>query len=912
MAQNKEWVLREVSGKLAEKLSKKPTEAVDILRRFRKLEEHRLRIWHYSGGGGREVCRRRSSVTDILFRRLFETVAEEAGYIDEKKSMVVVAFGGYGRRELNPASDVDIMFILNTKNPTPQQEEIIRDVTTALWDIGFKVGHSTRSIAQSIKLANEDMVTKTSMLECRYLAGEREVFNAFKTKFGSDCVRGKQAEYIAWRLANQVELQNKYGNSVFLQEPNIKSGCGGMRDYQSLLWLAYFKEGLGTLAKLVEKKILREPERISLEKAYDFLLRVRTETNYINNRTSDHLTLQLQGKIANNLSYPQKNILARCEAFMRDYYQHTLNIHQISDGACEKLKVKKESSLPDFLTFFTGGRNRMVRFDGFYSKNGLLYPESNNIFSDEPLRLIKAFQYMQEKKLSMSTELRSLIARRLQYITREFQYLKTAREIFLSILSHKGDVARILRMMHEAGVLGRYIPEFGALTCLVQHEFFHRYTADEHTLVCLSKLDGVFNEEQAKLAGYRALFQKLEDPATLYLALLLHDTGKAANRRHHEEESAILAQRVARRLQLSPERRKSLIFLVDSHMALSSTAQKRNLDDPSTIVQFAGIVQTRSNLDALMLLTLADGMGTSDQNWSDWKENLVWQLYNETGRYLETGPSYFEQQKRSRTDLLTKVSKLLPEDFRDEISAHFQFMPERYFSTFQEEQIDEHIKHFREFFQCLLNNKGPALSPLIRWIPHPEKGHSEVRICGWDRTGLLTRIAGAFLSTEMNILSADAFTRGDNLAIDIFRVCDRNHQPITAKRDIARMEATLNESLRHESFDFRPLLPKPRLVKPYRLSEDVEIPIRIVIENDIHPIYSLIDIQTADRLGLLYDLLRCLSDNGINIEFSRIVTDRGLAADTFYVTGKHGEKIFDTATINRLQKQLHKAATGDY
>ncbi|MEO8207063.1 MAG: [protein-PII] uridylyltransferase, partial [Chthoniobacterales bacterium] len=811
----------------------------------------------------------------------------------------------------NPASDVDIMFILNTKNPTPQQEEVIRDVTTALWDVGLKVGHSTRSIAQSIKLANEDMVTKTSMLECRYLAGEREVFNTFKTRFEAECVRGKEGEYIAWRLANQAELHTKYGSKVFLQEPNIKAGCGGMRDYQSLLWMAYFKEGLGTLAKLVEKKILRESERALLEKAYDFLLRVRTETNYINNRTSDHLTLQLQGKIANNLSYPQKNILARCEAFMRDYYQHTKNIHQISDGACEKLKVKTESGFPGLISFFTGS-GRMVRFDGFYSKNGLLYPESGNIISDDPLRMLKGFQYMQEKGLGMSSELRDLFARRLQYITREFQYLKTSREIFLGILSRKGNVARILRMMHEAGVLGRYIPEFGALTCLVQHEFFHRYTADEHTLVCLEKLDAIFHEKQSKLAGYRALFQKLEDPATLYLALLLHDTGKAANRRHHEEQSAMLAQRVARRLQLSPERRKSLIFLVDSHIVLSTTAQTRNLDDPATIVQFANIVQSRSHLDALMLLTLADGMGTSDQNWSDWKENLVWQLYNETGRYLETGPAYFEQQKRSRTDLLAKVLKLLPEDFHEEVAAHFQFMPERYFSTFQEEQIGEHITHFREFFQWLLNNKGPALSPLIQWIPHPEKGHSEVRICGWDRAGLLTRIAGAFLSAEINILSADAFTRGDNLAIDIFRVCDREHKPVTSKRDIARMEATLTESLLHESFDFRPLLPKPRLVKPYRLSEEVEIPIRIVIENDIHPIYSLIDIQTADRLGLLYDLLRCLSDNGINIEFSRIVTERGVAVDTFYVTEKHGEKISDPAIINRLQKQLHKAATGSY
>ncbi|MEO6846670.1 MAG: [protein-PII] uridylyltransferase [Chthoniobacterales bacterium] len=911
MPPDKERALKEVSEQLAEKLQRKPKDIVDILRRFRKMEEHRLRIWHHGGGGGRETCKQRAEMVDTLFRRLFEAVITSEGREKEAKSFVAVAFGGYGRKELNPASDVDIMFIHPAKQPTAGQEEIIRTITTILWDVGFKVSHSTRSISQSIKLANEDMVTKTSMLECRYLAGEKEVFTTFKARFEKECIRGKEADYIAARLANQAELRIKYGTSVFLQEPNIKNGCGGMRDYQNLLWLAYLKQRITTFPKMVEQKLLREQERATLEKAYDFLLRVRTETNYINGRNSDQLTLQLQGKVATNLGYPQKSVLARCEEFMRDYYRHTQDIHQITDTACERLELKKETA-SGFIAFFTGKRPQIERFDGFYSKAGLIYPDTSNIFSEDPLRLLKVFQYAQEKKLGVSTELRSLIQRRLKYINREFQYSKATREIFLTILSRKGEAARILRMMHEAGVLGRYIPEFGALTCLVQHEFFHRYSADEHTLVCLEKLDDVFSEKNPKLANYLSIFQLLEDPATLYLALLLHDTGKAANRRHHEEQSAILAQRVGRRLQLTSECRKSLILLVDSHITLSTTAQTRNLDDPATILQFANIVKTRANLNSLMLLTLADGMGTTDQNWSDWKENLVWQLYRETCLYLESGPEYFEQQKRDRLSIRGEVEKLFTSDYSEEVDAHFQFMPERYFSTFQPEQIASHIKDFRQFFQWMLNNQGPALAPYINWTSHTDKGHSEVCICGWDRAGLLTRIAGAFLSAEINILGADAFTREDNLAIDIFRVCDRDHAPITSKRKIARMEATLSESLLHESFDFRPLLHKPSLIQSYRLSEEVEIPIRIVIENESHPVYTIIDIQTPDRLGLLYDLLRCLNDSGIEIEFSRIVTEKDIAMDTFYVTEKQGGKISDVGTINRLQKQLHKAATGNY
>ncbi|MCX7868583.1 MAG: HD domain-containing protein, partial [Terrimicrobiaceae bacterium] len=471
------------------------------------------------------------------------------------------------------------------------------------------------------------------------------------------------------------------------------------------------------------------------------------------------------------------------------------------------------------------------------------------------------------------------------------------------------EVGRILRAMHEVDFLGRYVPEFGAMTALVQHEFFHRYTADEHTLVCVEKLDSLLFSGEPKLAGYRSLFQKIEDPAVLYLAILLHDTGKASNSRNHEDASALLAHKVSRRLQLSSARRRSLITLVNSHIELSMTAQRRNLDDPATIAQMAAVVGNVATLDALMLLTLADGMGTSDEGCSDWKEGLVWTLYSRTRSYLESGKKSLGFFRRSVGELREEVERRLPRDFGEEIAAHFGLMPARYFPMFDSAEISEHLRLFRKFLENHLRDGEGALAPAFRWISRPERGHSEVWVCGWDRPRLLERIAGAFLVSNINILSADIFTRGDNLALDIFRVCTTGFEPVTNEREKERVEHRLAESLRVEDYDFGPLLARDPRLRTYRISEEAELPTKIAVSNTTPPSRTLVDVQTPDRLGLLYDLLRVFGEAGVNIELSRITTERDVAIDSFYVTGGDGLKIEDPAALARLQRLLKKACS---
>jgi [protein-PII] uridylyltransferase len=894
-----------------------------VYEKFLKIENHRLRLKHYSGKGGREICGQRAGLVDLVVRHLMDSMSA-AGKVDlatgangKRKAaaprLAVVAIGGYGRGELNPYSDLDIMFLHQDALKQAQVEEklgeCIHQILITLWDVGFKVGHSVRSISDAIREANDNMLSKTSLLEARLVTGDRDLFDDFRSEFVKRCVVGHEAEYIKDRIANQAERHEKFGQTVYMQEPNIKNGCGGLRDYQNLLWIAFFKERVQTTAGLLEKKLLNETERRQLDRAYDYLLRVRTELHYMNKRNADTIVLSQQLHIADQLNYPQKNILRRSEAFMRDYYQHARNIYNLTELLSERLSLtaykqppKERSRLVNFLT-----RTKPVeRFDGFWAAKGRLYSENPSIFNQEPVRLLRLFQHVQQRGLQLAPELKQLVRRRLHLIDRTFQYSTAAREIFMAILSHKGRVGAVLRAMHEVDLLGRFMPEFGQLTCLVQHEFFHRYTADEHTLVCIEKLDEVIDTTEEKFARYRALFQKLEDPTVLYLALLLHDTGKASNARHHAEASTVFAHKVAARLQLSPERRKVLLFLVDHHISLSNIARLRNLDDPATIAEFAALVRTQANLDALMLLTLADGQGTGDMNWSDWKETLVWQLHHNTSLYLADGEAYARRRQIEREERHKEVSARMSAEFQDEIDAHFHGMPDRYFQTHSVDDIVEHIELFRTFLRNHL--AGDPLAPAVKWVPQPNMGHSEFWFCGWNRTELAARIAGSLSVAQLNILSADVYTRSDDLVFDVFRVCNTTFQAVTDEKDKAQVEKKLKQSLAEERFDFMPLLEKALKRKGYHLSQEVEFPTRIMVDNETHPVYTLVDLQTPDRLGLLYNLLRSFADAGIQIALSRITTEKGAAIDSFYVTDPEGRKIKGSQNLIKLQQALWRAS----
>ncbi len=913
MSRHLEQVLAHAENQLAATGARRPTEVLPLYKKFLKIEEHRLRLKHQAGGGGREICARRADLVDVLLQRIFTAATAAAGSEERAKlPLALVALGGYGRGELNPFSDVDVMLLhgQNAAKVSPYLEQTVEQILYLLWDIGFKVGHSTRSIKEAITQANRDMRTKTAMLESRYLAGDAELAREFRDQFRSKCVAGNERRYVEMRMQDQIARHKKFGDSVYMQEPHLKSGCGGLRDYQNLLWMTYFKEGALTTTHLVGKDWLSESDQRRIERAYDFLLRIRTDLHYATGRATDFLHLNMQEQIAKRLNYSQERGQLRSEALMREYYEHTRNIFRVTERITEQFAsgraTERTRSLFSFLPLV---RSDETRVGSFFIRNGQLNTDQRDLFHKDPAQMMHVFQLAQQRALDLSPDLADLLSRSLRQVTRTYRYAKAPREVFKVILSRKGEVGRVLRMMHRVDFLGRYIPEFGQLTCLVQHEFRHRYTADEHTLVCIDKLDALAQTDDPKLVAYRKLFERLEDPFVLYLALLLHDTGKAVGARPHSEASALFAQRVATRLQLSSEQRKSLILLVDHHLTLSNIAQQRNLDDPATVVELGNIVRDQKNLNTLMLLTLADGQGTSAEAWSDWKESLVWQLFHATSKYLADQKSYYEQTKIERESLQRSIADDLPRDYAEEIEAHFDFMSDNYFRAFNVPEIVGHLELFRSFLENVSSRGEQPLTPAINWQAFPEQGHSIVSFCTWDREQLLAKIAGSFSVVPINILSADIFPRGDNVVLDIFRVCDTKARAVTDKVDFELVEKTLHAALESVNFDFGRLMEKARGQSRHRLVQEIEFPTRIAMDNRAHPTYTLIQIQTPDRLGLLYDLLSCLDLEDVSIALSRISTQNGAAIDTFYVADRSTRsKITDSQRIAALQKHLQLAA----
>ena len=911
MSRHLEQVLAHAENRLANTGTRRPTEVLPLYKKFLKVEEHRLRLKHQAGGGGREICARRAELVDILLQYVFSAAtaaARENGRAEVR--LALIALGGYGRGELNPFSDIDVMLLHRQRDEiSPHLEEMVNQVLYLLWDSGFKVGHSTRSIKEAIAQANRDMRTKTAMLESRFLAGDEELAGEFREQFRSKCVERYEREYVEMRMQDQVARHKKFGDSVYLQEPNLKSGCGGLRDYQNLLWITYFKEGSLSTNQLVGKDWLSESDQRRIERAYDFLLRLRTDLHYATGRATDVLHINLQEQIAKRLHYSPRNGQLRSDALMRDYYDNTRNILRVTERITEQFVrgyvTNKTRSLFSFLPLIRADKTPIG--DSFFIRNKQLHPALRDIFRKDPEQMMRAFELALERALDLSPELADLLSRNLGQVTRTYQYARGPRTIFKSILSQKGKVGRILRIMHRVDFLGRYIPEFGQLTCLVQHEFLHRYTADEHTLVCIDKLDALAETNDPKLIAYRKIFEELEDPLVLYLALLLHDSGKAVGARPHSEASALFAQRVATRLQLSSEERKSLILLVDHHLTLSRIAQQRNLDDPATVTELAHIVKHQKNLNALMLLTLADGQGTSAEAWSDWKESLVWQLFHQTSRYLADRKSYDEQTRIERQSLQASVSENLSPDHAEEIEAHFEFMPDHYFRASDLPGIVEHLKLFRSFLENVSTGRELPLAPAIKWKVVPEQGHTVMTFCTWERERLLAKVAGSFSVVPLNILSADVFPRGDNVVLGVFRVCDMNARPATDPRDFTLVEQTLRRALEDESFHFLPLIEKAKR-QSRRLAPAIEFPTRIAIDNRTHPSYTLIEIQAPDRIGLLYDVVNCLDRENILIPLSRINTQAGAAIDTLYVVdGANHAKITDSHRIRMIQQHLNNS-----
>jgi [protein-PII] uridylyltransferase len=912
---HREKVLEHAEQRLELQPGAKPSEILGLYKKFLKVEQHRLRIAHHAGGGGREIAQGRAHVMDVLLRHIFAAAVANVRQEHPPVPLLLCAIGGFGRGELSPFSDIDIMFLHNT--PTrgtkahPHIAAVVEQVLYMLWDMDLKVGHSTRAIGEATAQANKDMQSKTSLIEARLLAGDKGLFEQFRQTLVKECVTGHVDEYIAARMADQHDRHLKFGDTVYLQEPNVKSGCGGLRDFQNLIWMAYFKYGVLTLPELRKKGFVEAGEQRQLEQAYDFILRVRNSMHYLTNRACDVIGLGLQPQIATEFGYRQHDVLRRNEAFMRDYYTASRTIYLLTNTLAERMAIK-----PPKVSAFGALLGRRARkkeeLDGFLLADGFIAAGSPTVFRDDPQRLIRVFLHALQRSAQLSPELQTLIRQNLKLADRGFQCATATRDTLLAILQHKGQVARILRMMHEVEFLGKLIPEFGKLTCLVQHEFFHRYTADEHTLQVIEHLDRVIDATEPPHASYKKIFQQFEHPHVLYLAILLHDVGKAANVKLHAEASNVMAHKVAHRLRLGEDEKAMLLFLVRDHLKLSLLSQRRDIDDQATVDAAVRVVKNEVWLDGLMLLTFADAAGTSIKTWSDWKQALLWELYHRT-KHAVTGTERAQNILSRRIEqLYREVSARLKSQLPlEEIYSHFELMPASYYINTSAEEIERHLMLIHRFLTRQMEVEQPedALVPVIDWHPFPAQGYSRVSICTWDRLGLFSKISGAFASAELNTLSANIYTRGDHVVLDTFGVCDRELAAVSDPKQIQTAETMLQRTLSNkEDVDFRQVLERIRArrgeVPRIRV---VTIPTVIDFDNDISKTRTVVEIQTEDRIGLLYAITHAFSQLGLDISFAKISTEKGAAIDTFYIQDQFGAQVTDPDRLAQIRTKLESA-----
>jgi [protein-PII] uridylyltransferase len=890
-----------------------PSERIALFRRFLKIEEHRIKLRHGAGAGGLEIARARAQLLDLILSAILETTTASSDF--EEPDFALAATGGYGRATLNPGSDIDLLFLLpKPSNRLPKNtKELVESVLYLLWDVGFKVGHACRSIAECIAEAKADQENMTALMDARLISGDRALFEQFQTRFDRDCVSKTRTAFINLRREDLNTRHKKYSRTVFLQEPNPKESCGGLRDIHSMRWVARVKLGAAALQNLADDGLLDPMALREIREAEDFLHHVRNDLHYHTERATDILTLQLQGVVATNFRYPQRSILRRTEAFMRDYYRHTRAVYRHCLNLMEMLEIELAGTASGGIrSFLTRRRRKREEFDGFTSCDGLLDIIDPALLREDSGLLMRLFQHCQVRELRPSPDLRRLIKGHWELIDRPFRYSKANRQTFRAILERKGEVARILRLMHEVGFLGRYLPEFGALDCLVQHEFFHRYTADEHTLRCIDHLDALIDSDHPRHRNYRQLLHEIEDPYALYLALILHDTGRAENVREHIDGSALLASKLCNRLQIRGPRRSLITFLVDNHLSFWRYATSRNIEDPDVIAEFSRIVHTPQRLDALLLFTFADSSGTNPDAWSGWKETLMLQLHSSTHRYLNAGgKAYAAQLETDREELEQKVLSILGERYHERVENHFKAMPARYFRFREPDNVATHIRAVSQFLKREAKSDG-GFECAIQWIDHPEAGYTELGVVALDRPQLLEKICCALASHQVNILSADLFTRDDGVVLDLFRICTVDFEPVSSRQTQLRVVDTLYEIGSEEEYDASRYLKRRKNFLKDPGGGGIQFPVRAYITNRIHPTCTVVEIQALDRIGLLHDLFQAVNSLGLTTTHARICTEKGAAMDSLYIVDSDGNKVTDEDRCEKLRERIEKiAATSD-
>ena len=846
--------------------------------------------------GGARACRDYSRAMDTVLsaihgraRRRFLASAPDLAY-----RMAVVAVGGYGREELCPRSDVDLLF-LHPYKVDPYVEAMTERILYPLWDLGLEVGHSVRSVKETVRMAGADDSVRTALMDFRFVAGDEAFFGDAAREIEKFLFYAGADRFIDMKLAEMRSRHAKFGETVYVLEPNVKEGKGGLRDLHTAVWAGRIKYKCRTLAEIRTKGVIGGKTEQGFHHVRDYLLRVRNELHFLAGKKADVLTFEVQEPLAETFGYRTRGRDLAVERFMKSYYMHAATAVHLAGEILEEVgRFLPDGSRKPFFAF----RKKAVGGGGVLYK-GKLGPGQGLPFQKEPIRILEYFRALQRTRAVMSAAAKKSIQRALPSIGAEFRSDPAAARLFLEILGDPHRLQETLTAMHECRFLGRYLPEFAALSFKVQRDVYHVYTVDIHLIIAASVFANLAaaatrtREEDAFLALHGSVPRK--DLFTL--AVLLHDVGKGRGHGHSKIGAEIVA-RVGARLGLSEGEIADLVFLVEQHLLMAHTSQRRDLHDIELILSFADAVGGQSRLDRLYLLTYADLRAVGPEVWTGWKAMLLAELYEKTKNVLETGElkrPFEERARRRREQVREMLSAFPPED----VSRYLSRFDDRYFLGTPDGRFAVHMRLLAGF---------DGTTPLVDTIDHAGSGVSEFVIACPDERGLFAKIAGTLSANGVNILNATIATSLDGVALDTFYV---NYMGKSLENDPKRDRVVADlEAVLRGNKDVAALVAERAASRFVREKVTKYRPTRVIFDNSASSRYTVVDIFTYDRIGLLYDITRTLAALGIDIGLSKISTKADQVADVFYLADTAGRKILGPERLEEIRQAL-LAAIGE-
>lgn len=802
--------------------------------------------------------------------------------------LAVVAVGGYGRGELAPYSDIDLLFLFPWKQ-TAHGEQIVEYMLYMLWDLGLKVGHSTRSIDDCMRLAKRDLTIRTALLEARFLWGEQSLFLEMRKAFSDQVISGATMEFVTGKLAERDARHEKMGDSRYYVEPNIKDGKGGLRDLQTLYWIAKFAYEVDSVADLVSRDVLTKAEARNFSKDQNFLWSVRFHLHYISGRAEERLTFDVQTQIASRMGYAERAGASGVERFMKHYYIVAKDVGDLTRIFCAAIEAENMSKPIIRLPRLRRSRDLM----GFQVDRDRLTVADENQFADDPVALIRLFYVAHNEGLDIHPHALRLVTQNLKRIDKTLRADPEANRMFVEMATSIDVPEVVLTRMNEAGVFGKFLRDFGRVVGQTQHDMYHVYTVDEHTIQAIGLLAKIERGELKKEHPVSSeVIHKITSRRALYLSVLFHDIAKGRGG-DHSVLGARVAKRVCPRLGLDPEESETVEWLVQEHLLMSDVAQKRDLNDPKTIHDFVETVQSPERLRLLLCLTVVDMRATGPNVWNNWKAQLLRELYHGAGDVMSGG-----QLTDARADRVAsakaKLEEALADWSADDIATHMDRGYAGYWLTFDTDTLAHHARMMREAEQEKL--------PLsIRTRVRMDIDVTELTIYTQDHPGLFSRVSGAIAAVDANIVDAKAFTSPQGMALETFWLQNNEAAALSATGTLAKLTVQIERALAGQMKRSEPQA--QRTFVPDRIKV-FKVPPRVIIDNQASAAHTVIEINGRDRPGFLYLVTGALFSLSLQISSAKISTFGERAVDVFYVKDGFGMKISHEARLATIRKTL--------